>query len=198
MFSAIIMASGFSSRMKDKNKLLLKIDNKTIIEHVINSVLEHDFDKIVLITSYDEIIDLGKKHKIDVIKNNSPELGQSNSLKLGVLNCHESSNYMFFVADQPFLTYESINKIVMFHKKNNTKIIIPILNNIRKSPTIFPNSLRSQLLSLTGDIGGRAVIKENENLVYTIEVNDEKSFFDIDTPKDYELAMSLKKTNHHL
>ncbi len=48
MVNAIIMASGYSTRM-GKNKLMLPLKEKPIIEHVIDAITKCKFNEIILV-----------------------------------------------------------------------------------------------------------------------------------------------------
>ena len=63
MISAIILASGYSRRM-GKNKLLLKYEGKSLIEHTIDTILQCDFSEVILVAREEEIIEIGKKNRI--------------------------------------------------------------------------------------------------------------------------------------
>ena len=186
MLTGIIMASGLSRRMNGHNKLLMKIDGKYIFEHSMDSIIRSDVDKIIVVTWYDEIIDFCKKNDVLFVQNNFPEAGQSESIKLGIKNCDAESDFMFFVADQPFLKTDTINFLIKKYHQNKQKIIIPKNKNTLGNPRIFPKSMREEFLSLTGDVRGFWIIKKHPELVKYINIQDDVSFRDIDTLEDYK------------
>jgi CTP:molybdopterin cytidylyltransferase MocA len=48
-----------------------------------------------------------------IVDNNAPQLGQSNSVRLGVENsCQLADGFMFLVGDQPFITESIINDLL--------------------------------------------------------------------------------------
>ena len=112
MITGIIMASGFSRRMINKNKLTIKINGTTVIENVIEAAKNSKLDDILLIYRTDEIRQIGMKYNLKTVFNANAILGQSESVKLGVKNSEPYSNYMFFVADQPYLETRVINKLI--------------------------------------------------------------------------------------
>lgn len=183
MITGIIMASGFSRRMANKNKLTIKINGTTIIENVINAAKKSKLDDIVLIYRTDEIKEIGIKYNLKPIFNENAILGQSESVKLGVKNSQPHSNYMFFVADQPYLETWVIDKIIESFKLND-KITIPYFGGTFGMPLIFPNRFRQDLLKTQGDKGGREIIRDNPNLVGKIHFKDRKIGMDIDRPED--------------
>lgn len=185
MLTGIIMASGLSKRMLGKNKLLLKLHGTYVFEHTINSILASNIENIVVITCYEEIADFCKKKNIPYIKNSAPQKGQSESIKLGVKFCNKESDFMFFVADQPLLKTCTINKIIEIYEQDKSKIIIPKNKNTPANPRIFPKLIRNEFLSLVGDVRGVWIIENHPELLRYVAIEDDLSFKDIDTIKDY-------------
>ena len=50
--SAIVLAAGKSSRM-DKNKLLLEIRGRTILDHILDALKESDINEIIVVLGND-------------------------------------------------------------------------------------------------------------------------------------------------
>lgn len=182
MVSGIIMASGFSTRL-GRNKLMLEVDGLKVVERVIKACKASFLDEIILIYRLDEIKEIGTRHDVKTIYNLNAKDGQSAAVKLGVENAKKENAYMFLVADQPYLSSEVIDNLIMEYEKEN-KIIIPFYNNKFGMPIIFPPIFREDLLIVKGDKGGREIIKENNNLVKRIYYDDEFLGIDIDTMED--------------
>ena len=183
MITGIIMASGFSRRMKDKDKLTIKINGETIIERVINAAKKSKLDDILLIYRRDEIKDIGLKHNLKTIYNPNAIWGQSESVKLGVKNSQSSSNFMFLVADQPYIETRVIDILIDVFN-DDEKITIPYFDEKFGMPVIFPNKFREDLLDTRGDKGGREIIRDNPTLVQRIYFKEERLGMDIDSPED--------------
>lgn len=180
------MASGFSSRMKE-DKLLMKIGGVTLIDRVIASCVDSRLGDIILIYRTDEVRDIALNQGIKAIKNENADKGQSESVKLGAKNADQNSKgIMFIVGDQPFLDAATIDTIISEFEVYSEKVIIPIFGERKGSPTIFPSSLRSELESLEGDIGGRDVIRKNLDKVKYINIENHKAGMDMDTQEDYK------------
>lgn len=184
MLNAIIMASGFSSRM-GTNKLLLPYKGKLLIEHILDKVTACSFKSVTLVAQNDEIIDIGKSRKVNVIHNERAAEGQSASIKLGIANSPECKGYAFFTADQPLIDIETIKLLIDSFYEADNLIIVPSFSGKRGAPVIFPEKFKSELLALTGDTGGKNVIAKHPNEVRFIEVLNESILWDIDTEEDY-------------
>src|SRR5699024_2613752 len=185
MITGIILASGFSSRM-GKDKLLLEIEGEKIIERVIKAGKKSNLDEIILVYRKAEVGEIGEKYGVNTVENEKPSLGQSESVKLGVLKSkEETEGYMFLMGDQPFLTYKTINKIIKEFYKRKKFIIIPYYSGIKGKPVLFPSELKKEVLSIEGDKGGRDIIREKSNTVFKVFFESGKLGMDIDTPEDF-------------
>ncbi len=184
MVTGIILASGFSARM-GKDKLLLDIEGEKLIEKAIKTGKKSNLDEIILVYRKAEVGKIGKEYDIKTVYNKKPDLGQSESVKLGVLNSKEKTKgYMFLMGDQPYLNYKTINKIIKKFNKKRNFIIVPYYAGAKGNPVIFSSNFRDELLNIEGDRGGSSIIERNPDLVSKMFFRDKKLGVDIDTPKD--------------
>lgn len=93
---------------------------------------------------------------------------------------------MFFTSDQPLLDVDTIKLLMDVFEKNNNCIVVPIHENRKGSPVIFPRRFINELKLLQGDNGGKNVINNHANNVITVDVRNEYAMVDIDTWQDYE------------
>lgn len=184
MINAIIMASGNGKRM-GTNKLLLQFQGKTMIAHIIDKVITCNFDSIVLVSQYEQVLSLGKERNMEVVHNYDPEKGQSESIKLGILNSPKSAGYMFFVGDQPLMDVETIKLLMDSFNESPNLIIVPSYNEKQGNPVIFPIKFINELLELQGDSGGREIIKNHLDKVKFLKIKNKCLLSDIDTQQDY-------------
>ena len=194
--SAIIMASGKSKRM-GTNKLLLEYGGITFIENTLEKVLNENFYELAIVISDKKVRkkcqDYIKKSekdekKIYIVDNKKSEKGQSESIKIGLKTLGKCDGYMFFSCDQPFLTSDTIKKILQNFKTKG--ITIPEYNGKRSLPVIFGENFKDELLKLEGDTGGKTVISNHQDKIKIVEIENPYEGKDIDTKEDYEM---LKK-----
>lgn len=194
--SAIIMASGKSERM-GTNKLLLEYRGITFIENTLEKVLKENFYEFAIVVSdkkvkrkvqdYIKNLETNEK-KIYIVDNKKSEKGQSESIKIGLKTLEKCDGYMFFSCDQPFLTSDTIKKILQNFKTKG--ITTPEYNGKRSLPVIFGENFKEELLKLEGDTGGKTVIINHPDKIRTVEIENSDEGKDIDTKEDYEM---LKK-----
>ena len=92
-------------------------------------------------------------------------------------------------ADQPLLTSDSLRCLTERFREEPDRIIAAACEGRRGSPCLFPRSLFPELLALSGDTGGGAVIRRHPDLLVTVEV-PARELADADTPE------ALSALNH--
>lgn len=178
---AVILASGMSKRMGEENKLLLSFCDKPLIEYPVEACINaknngtlHDF---VVVTAYEEVVQIAKQNNVNYIMNENNFKGQSESIRLGVKHFYNLDAIAFLMGDMPFIKHSDIEFIC---SNFSGEILVPKQHNCPTNPVVFPKKYFDELLQLKGDIGGKYVIrKHNFN---TINVNYNTN--DIDTPSD--------------
>lgn len=184
MITGIFMASGFSQRM-GQNKLLLPFRGKPLFQHGLEAACASSLDRCLVVTNQDELMAFCKEQDIPTVFNSLASEGQSASIRLGVGHTPPESSFLFLTADQPFLTAAVIDRVIASAGRHPGKIIVPKYRNTPGSPTIFPHTLREELLGLTGDVRGGRIIQKHGSLVHYTELTDGLPLTDIDTPEDY-------------
>jgi len=165
--NAIIMAAGQSRRF-GSNKLLLPLQGKPIIQHLLDQFPFQLFHQVVLVYSHEQVRTIAKNYPLILCHNEHPSLGKWQTIQLGLKTCDDAEGTLFLVADQPLLKEVTI---------------ITLAETFRQHPT--------ELKSLQGDIGGRTVIRQHSDLLMPIPFNDPNEFIDIDTPETYNKLTEL-------
>lgn len=177
---AVILASGSSKRM-GKNKLLLSVAEKTLIQSSIDACRNSQLRDVLVVSCYEEIAEICRKNKVKFAQNSLAHLGQSESIKIGVNFFQKSDAIMFVNADTPRINPDYIDSLVHTYNK---EILVPHYCGEPMTPVIFPSKYFKDLLELQGDIGGKNIIKANKSDRFDSSFEN----FDIDTKADYERA----------
>ena len=196
----ILLAAGNSKRFNG-NKLLYEINNKPMYRHIIDKVININFNKIILVTQYKEIIEQLSKgkiglsknqsNKIEIVLNNESYLGISNSIKIGINKDKTADAYMFMVCDQPFIKIQTIEALIDRFNKSNKGIACIGYKEDTFNPVIFSNKYLKELLSLSGDVGGKRILKNNLDDVEVMKILDEKEVIDLDTKEIINILESV-------
>lgn len=184
MIAGIILASGYSKRMH-RDKLLLKFKDKPAVENVIVAAKKSHLSRVILVYRKDKVRVIGENLNVETIKNNRAHLGQSESVKLGVLKADNSEGYLFLTGDQPLISSEFINQIVRDYQISGKGIVIPKYKNCIKMPILFSSKYRDELLSSQGEEGGYDIIRNNPKDIFYIDVKDFYEVADFDHYDEY-------------
>jgi molybdenum cofactor cytidylyltransferase len=186
MISGIILASGFSSRMR-QNKLLLPIEGLPLVERVVRAASLSFLDEAILVFRDVPVQEIGEKYGLRTVYNESAKTGQSAAVNLGVREASEEvSGYLFLVGDQPYMNEKIINRMLDAHLEQPNRILAAAYRGGRGNPVLFPVSFREHLLNLISDTGGRQIIKQFPDKVTEVVFDDESAGIDVDTPEEYK------------
>ncbi len=185
MITAIILAAGFSSRMKT-NKLALQYGPTTVLNHVILEIVKSKVDEIIVVTSKDENIE-----GVISVVNPDPGKGMTSSIKIGVNAASENSQgYMICLADMVKLTSEDYTllaeKFDKAYSKNSSCILLPRYNNEKGNPVIFSSEYKSEILHHEDPEGCKGIIKQHHDQIVWVDMNNDAVLVDMDTPEDYD------------
>lgn len=187
----VILAAGNSSRFGE-NKLLAEFRGQPLIRYALEAVPPDLAEFTAVVTQYPAVDDLAARFGFLCVRNSAPELGISQSIRLGteavLARQPELEGILYLVADQPLLTRETVLALTEAFRHNPDRIIVPAAEGRRGNPCVFPKDLFPALQALSGDRGGRQIIRLYPELVRLVEVPPE-ALYDVDTVQ--ELAQLL-------
>jgi len=196
MIYGIILAAGEGKRM-GKLKLTLPLGDKQLIEWVLQAVKLTPLDKYFLVVRPEDkdIIKIGKAWGAEIILNPDFRKGMSTSIKKALLkiNTQEAEGFFLILGDQPLITSKIINKLIKSFSSGKREIVVPYFKDKRGNPVLFDICWKDELMAVTGDVGGRVLIKAHPEKVKRVNVSDETILFDIDQEKDYLKAQTYLK-----
>ena len=177
----VVMAAG-NARRFGENKLAAEFQGRSLIRRALEAVPTGEFDRVVVVTQYPEIMTLAEEFYFTALRNPHPDYGISHTISLGLkelLDCH---GVLFLVSDQPLLRQESVADLVQFWKARPDKIAALAHSGVRGNPCLFPARFFPELLALEEDHGGNTVIRRHEEDLVLLEIPAEE-LTDVDTPE---------------
>ncbi len=198
--AGVILAGGTSSRMGSAKQLLI-IDREPLVVRAVRSALASRLDPVVAVLGHEagRVRDaLGvflPNPRLVVRENPDYRLGMSESLKRGVeeLSGRSVDGAMILLADQPNVTGPIIDRLVEEFLGSEKPICQPLYGDVPGNPVVFHRSLFGSLLEVTGDRGGRSILREHPEWVHVVPFVDPAIGIDIDTPEAYRDYLRL----HH-
>lgn len=101
----------------------------------------------------------------------------------------EPDVYVFFVADQPWLSERTVEAFLEFMKKVSGEDreshpigCVPAWGS--RESGVVSAFYKDELLALSGDRGGKRVMKAHMDQVHFFEVEEERELWDVDTLED--------------
>ncbi len=187
MINAVILAAGQSKRMGSP-KALLRFHDETFLEHIVSVFRSSIVDGITVVLGAhaDTIRRSVDLSAVTVVMNRDYEQGQLSSL-IAALDAAPQNIHAILVAltDMPFITQETVNRIVRRFTQTQSPIIVPVFRGKRGHPVLFANSVFDDLRNAPASKGARYVLHSNGGKVLEVPVTDEGIVTSIDTPDDY-------------
>lgn len=176
----IVMAAGNASRF-GSNKLLAQLHGKPLIAYALDALPADKFSAIVVVSQYEEVLNLAESLGYTAIRNLHPERGQSHSIQLGLAAVSDCDGVLFQVADQPHLRRESIASLTELFAAHPDTVVGLAHEGQRGNPCLFPSRFFPELMAIRGDRGGNVVISQHPEALHLLEV-DARELLDVDTP----------------
>ena len=196
MISAILLAAGESRRM-GRPKQLLEWQGKTLLQHVLESLIHSEADEIILVLGHeaDRISESLPALPVKIVINPDYQQGMASSLRQGLLALDpQSEAFLLCLADQPGIGPEIVNTIIRaFRQADPTRgIIRPVYRGRRGHPVLISNRhLKEALRLLQGDVGARQILINHPEDILEIEVDRDAVLVDMDTPEEYRKQRKL-------
>jgi molybdenum cofactor cytidylyltransferase len=199
---AILMASGFSKRFGEGNKLLAPFRGKALARHTLDLACGlGGFHRIFFVAAEDAVLALAEGLPLTPVPNGHPEWGQRESIRLGLAAADEYSRgaggtedcdgpaeyYLFFPCDQPLLDGATVRRIIEARRPGC--IVQPRYRGEPGNPVLFSNVFRKELLNLAEGERGRTVIGRRRESLITLELTESSQpplwnpLADVDNPQ---------------
>ena len=186
--SGVLLAAGQSKRFPgDLPKQLLDFKGEPMVRRMARQALTSRLGDLIVVLGYraDLIRPVLSDLEVKMVDNPDYASGQSSSVRWGLRSLDPSASAALFLpADQPFLSAALLDQLINTYELSGGPIVLPTYQGYRGSPVLFHQSLFPELAAVTGDEGGRQIIKRHESEIVTVVVDSQRPLLDIDTPED--------------
>jgi len=137
-----------------------------------------------------------KKYGIAIVSNPDYKEGMSTSIKKGLLELDKFKRidgFCVLLGDQPFINPSTIDRLIEAFHSGKKEIIVPSYQGKNGNPVLFDIAWKEDFMRISGDTGGRVLIKRYPEKVRKIEMSDNTILFDIDKEEDYIKAKAYLK-----
>lgn len=194
MIYGIILAAGEGKRM-GKVKLTLPLGDKQLIEWVLQAVKYTPLDKYFLVVCPEDkdIIKTGKKWGAEIVLNPEYKSGMSSSIRKALSRIPSKGVEGFFIllGDQPLISSSVLYKMIKSFVPGKKEILVPFYDDRQGNPVFFDGYWKDELMKLSGDVGGRVLIKAHPERIKRFKISNESVLLDVDREEDYEKIKSI-------
>lgn len=187
----LILAAGASSRMRQTDKLTRPVGHEPLLRRVARTALDCGCPVLVTLppganARRAALADL----PLQIVEVPDASLGMSRSLVRGVqalaATAGPRDGLMVLPADMPGFTPAALSGLVArFLAEPELILRGGTMDGQAGHPAIFPRDLWPALTQVTGDEGGRSVLRQNQGRVRVIPLPGPMAILDLDTPEDW-------------
>jgi len=196
--AGIILAAGESKRF-GQPKQLLDWKGQPFVHAVAKTALEAGLSPVIVIAGAngERVEHAVKDLNVTVVHNEEWKSGQGTSIKAGIQALiHPPSGQgvegvggaIFLLTDQPQITIPIIQALIEKHAEGLYPVVAPMVMDQRANPVLFDRATFADLMTLEGDVGGRAIFHKHR--VEYLPWHDDRLLLDVDTPEMYQRLIS--------
>jgi molybdenum cofactor cytidylyltransferase len=198
---AIVLAAGRSSRMgRLKPNLpagLAVAPGDTFLTHIVRTLDAAGIDDVIIVVGHEMAAVAGSFAASGLsarfVENRDYASGQLSSLLAGLRLADRPGVVAALVTlvDVPFVSTATVRIVLERYQQTHAPIVRPVHNGRHGHPMLVDRSLFDRLRHADPREGAKPVVRANVTPAGEVEVDDEGAFADIDTPEDYERALSV-------
>lgn len=186
LIKGVVLAAG-SSRRLGQSKQLLVLDGKPLIAHVVERCLSSGLDDAIVVVGYEAGAVRHALTGVDVffVVNSRYEEGQSTSLLAGLESAGDADAIVVVLADQPGIEAGAIDRLIRARREQGSMLGMAGYGERRGHPVLFGREYFGELRGVTGDQGGREVLRRHPGDVVLVDGGLLEPPLDVDTAEDY-------------
>jgi molybdenum cofactor cytidylyltransferase len=186
-----VLAAGQSRRMGRPNKLLARIDGEALVRRTVAAAKASRASSVVVVTGHEAAAVEQALHGLDATIAHNPDYaeGLSTSLKTGIAAVPPGvDGAIVCLADMPGIATPVIDRLIAaFEAGEGARIVVPTSDGKRGNPVLWSRHFFEALRQISGDVGARHLIGENNDAVVEVEVGP-AAMLDLDTPEAMQAA----------
>ena len=188
----VILAAGMSSRMK-QFKPLMEVDGKSMIRHVVDLMHGAGAETVVVVTGHNrELIETHLKDA-GVLFAFNPDYAhtqQLESLRIGLAALSgRADRILISPADVPLVSPETVQALLAL----KGDFVRPMYHGEAGHPVVLDAALIPMLMAYSGPGGLRGAVENSPCTLTELNVTDQATVLDNDTPEDFERLKAFSK-----
>jgi len=185
---ALLLAAGFSSRFGGV-KLLAALDSGTRVFDQSYARLQAAVPETVVLTRSELSSELdATARRVEVFS--EAERGMGATLAFGMQFTGGWDACMICLSDMPFIVSDTYRALA--EQATPDSILLPECDGETGNPVVFGSAFFSELGKLSGDAGGKVLIRQHPDKVIKLKLQDRAILMDIDTPQDLAQLQAMQ------
>jgi CTP:molybdopterin cytidylyltransferase MocA len=188
---AVVMAAGSGSRIPGSQKLLLELDGRPMVRHVMEAASEGGCHQTVVVYSADEV-----KEAVDgdaeLVFNAEAKSGMASSLQAGLKALRpEIEAAIVLLGDQPLVGSRTVALLLRQWRREGSRPAVAVAQGPKgwAPPVALSRELWPGIFELTGDAGARQILQGHPELLDVVPAPGRTD--DVDTEDDYAKIVRL-------
>ena len=185
--AAVVLAAGKSQRM-GRNKLLLRIGGRTVLDRVLSSVEASRVEAVYVVLGHrpEDLVPIVEAHSAEAVLNPDYEEGMTSSFKTGLSRVSVDAAFLC-LGDQVVLDPVLMDRMIDAMEAHPEALIVsPVHEGRRGHPVLFRDTLFPEIMGLGSGDTMKDVVEGHGDRHMEVE-GDVWCTLDMDTPEDYEM-----------
>lgn len=188
MTAGIILAAGTGSRFAgDTPKLLSLLRGRPLLQHVVDALSAASLSPLVVVVGHeaDRIIAACDLGTAVIVHNEAYRSGQASSLRCGLAAIpSDATAALVAMGDQPCITPAVVDRLLTAYREGGRPIVVPMYAGERGTPVLLGRAAFERALQLDGDVGARAIMRDEPGWILEVNADGLADPRDIDTTAD--------------
>lgn len=201
--AGLVLAAGFSSRMKGDFKPLMKIGGSCPLGILTDSMRTAGINDIYVVTGHraEDVEGCLRERGSDVkcVYNENFADGMFTSIKKGVSAAAEDGHDCFVMTpvDVPLIPPYVFRTVMdKFYDSDRTEFVVACCGK-KAHPLVIPAALTEEVLGSTGENGMKSVTAPHEDRMIKADTHCRSILYDMDTKQDYRELLEFYRTHKY-
>lgn len=196
--AAVVLAAGRSTRMAGVNKLLTTVDGRPLVTLAVDAALASRARPVVVVVGHEAagVRAALADRPVTVVDNLESAGGISTSIRAGLAALPAGvDGALIMLADMPRVGDRHLDRLIAaFAPEDGRTVCVPTRNGVRGNPVLWGRAFFPMLAALTGDVGGRDLLRGLGDGVCEVAMADDGVLVDVDTPEMAARLASIADT----